>query len=252
VFLVKIGGFDSHASQVETNDTTMGVHATKMYHISAALKAFQQDLKNRGISDKVLTISMSEFGRRINSNGSYGTDHGKGGSVMLFGDKVNAGVFGTNPDMSKNNIDMQFDYRQLYSGILHDWFGVEQTVINQDIFFKDFFNATDENGNALPDVKIISNKITGNKDWLVERFNVSSPFPNPAKYYTSLNINSNIKGIAQLQILDQKGTVVKSMKENLQQGRTELRINTDFLKQGMYYIKIDAQNIHETKKLVIQ
>jgi hypothetical protein len=67
-----------------------------------------------------------------------------------------------------------------------------------------------------------------------------------------LNINSNIKGIAQLQILDQKGTVVKSMKENLQQGRTELRINTDFLKQGMYYIKIDAQNIHETKKLVIQ
>ncbi len=252
VFLVKIGGFDSHADQVESNDTTMGVHATKMYHISAALKAFQQDLKNRGISDKVLTVTMSEFGRRIGSNGSYGTDHGKGGSVMLFGDKVNAGVFGTNPDLSKSNIEMQFDYRQLYSGILHDWFGVEQSVINQDIFFKDFFNAKDEDGSPLPDVKIISDKITGNKDWLVERFNVSSPFPNPAKYYTQLNVHSNIKGIAQLQILDQKGTVIKSMKENLQQGKTEIKINTDFLKQGMYYLKIDAQNIHETKKLVIQ
>lgn len=252
VFLVKIGGFDTHAEQVVSTDTTMGVHATKMYHISAALKAFQQDLKNRGISDKVLTITMSEFGRRIPSNGSYGTDHGKGGAVMLFGDKVNAGIFGTNPDMNKSNIDMQFDYRQLYSGILHDWFGVEQSVINQDIFFRDFFNATDEQGNPLPEVKIISDKITGNKDWLVERYNVSAPYPNPAKDHTYLSITSNSTGNATLQILDQKGAVLKTVKEYLQQGKTEIKLTTDFLKQGMYYVKIDSQNIHETKKLVIQ
>lgn len=252
VFLVKIGGFDTHAEQVEAANTTMGVHATKMYHISAALRAFQQDLKNRGISDKVLTITMSEFGRRIPSNGSYGTDHGKGGAVMLFGDKVNAGIFGTNPDMNKSNIDMQFDYRQLYSGILHDWFGVEQSVINQDIFFRDFFNATDEQGNPLPEVKIISDKITGNKDWLVERYNVSEPYPNPAKDHTYLSITSNSTGNATLQILDQKGAVLKTVKEYLQQGKTEIKLPTDFLKQGMYYVKIDSQNIHETKKLVIQ
>ncbi|MBK6267175.1 DUF1501 domain-containing protein [Marivirga sp. S37H4] len=252
VFLVKIGGFDSHASQVETANTTMGIHATKMYHISAALKAFQQDLKNRGISEKVLTITMSEFGRRIPSNGSYGTDHGKGGAVMLFGDKVNAGVFGTNPDMSKDNIEMQFDYRQLYSGILHDWFGVEQSVINQDIFFKDFFNATDEAGNPLPTVKIISDKITSNKEWLTERYNVSAPYPNPARNFTHIHVNSNTKGTATVEILDQKGAVLKSIKEQLNQGKTEIKVTTDFLKQGMYYLKIESSYIHETKKLVIQ
>ncbi|MFZ6014280.1 MAG: DUF1501 domain-containing protein, partial [Bacteroidota bacterium] len=88
VFLVKIGGFDTHAEQVEKYDPTMGHHAALMYHISTAMNSFQDDLKARGLEDRVLTITTSEFGRRIYSNGSYGTDHGTGGPLFVFGKGV--------------------------------------------------------------------------------------------------------------------------------------------------------------------
>ena len=83
VFLLRIGGFDTHAEQVENYDPTMGVHASQMYHISSAMKAFQDDLKARGLEERVLTMTTSEFGRRIASNGSYGTDHGTGAPVFI-------------------------------------------------------------------------------------------------------------------------------------------------------------------------
>lgn len=61
VFLLRIGGFDTHANQVENYDPTMGVHAAQMHHIASAMKAFQDDLKARGLEEKVLTMTTSEF-----------------------------------------------------------------------------------------------------------------------------------------------------------------------------------------------
>ncbi|GAB3331261.1 DUF1501 domain-containing protein [Marivirga atlantica] len=252
VFLVKIGGFDTHAQQVESYDSTMGTHSTKMYHISAALKAFQKDLKARGISDKVLTITMSEFGRRIPSNGSYGTDHGKGGAVMAFGDKVNAGVFGTNPDMSKSNIDLQFDYRQLYASILHDWFAVEKSVINQDIFFKDFFNATDDNGNTLPEVNMVSDKVTGNTAFIDSRYTVGQPYPNPASDKASITITTISSGKLQYELIDLTGKVMHRGTQNITQGENELIVDTTDLKTGMYHISIKANHINVSRKIIVK
>ncbi len=252
VFLVKIGGFDTHAQQVETYDSTMGNHATKMYHISTALKAFQADLKARGLADKVMTITMSEFGRRIPSNGSYGTDHGKGGAVMAFGERINAGVFGTNPDMSKNNIDLQFDYRQLYASILHDWFEVDQAVINNDIFFRDFFNAKDENGNSLPKVNMISDNVTGNTTFKSARFNVSTPYPNPARNTAYFDVNTNSSSLLTYEIVDISGKIMGSYKKQLQQGENKVSVEVSHLKQGMYHVTFVGNQIKTSKKLVIQ
>jgi uncharacterized protein (DUF1501 family) len=252
IFLVKIGGFDTHAQQVENYDTTMGSHATKMYHITSAIKAFQKDLKNRGISEKVMTITMSEFGRRIPSNGSYGTDHGKGGAVMAFGDKINAGVFGTNPDMNKSNIDLQFDYRQLYAGILHDWFGVEKSIINKDIFFKDFFNATDDQGNQLPDVEIISDKITGNQDFKKQRYQVQNPFPNPSSMLTKVKINTISPETMYVIVIDELGRKYKQITTKLVQGENEISIELSDLKGGIYFLQFQSPHIKETKKIIVQ
>src|SRR5205085_5625639 len=112
VFMVQIGGFDTHADQVEGSDPTMGAHAALMYHISSAMKAFQDDLRDRGIEDRVLTVTTSEFGRRIHSTGSYGTDHGTGGLVFIFGKGAAPGVIGKVPDLNQDNAEMQYDYRQ--------------------------------------------------------------------------------------------------------------------------------------------
>ncbi|MDZ7647888.1 MAG: DUF1501 domain-containing protein [Cytophagales bacterium] len=152
VFLVKMGGFDTHAEQVESYDPTMGQHAALMYHISSAMKAFQDDLKARGLEDRVLTVTTSEFGRRVRANGSYGTDHGTGAPVMIFGKGVQPGVVGVVPDLNKQNVEMQYDYRQVYANLLRDWMLVDEAKINSDIFFKDFINGPKEGavGNYEP------------------------------------------------------------------------------------------------------
>jgi uncharacterized protein (DUF1501 family) len=90
----------------------------------------------RGIEDRVLTVTTSEFGRRISSNGSFGTDHGTGAPLFVFGQGVIPGVIGTNPDLSpeNGNVPMQYDYRQVYANILLDWMGVDKETINNDVF----------------------------------------------------------------------------------------------------------------------
>src|SRR5690606_19655572 len=119
----------------ETYDPTMGHHAALLYHISAAMHAFYEDLKLKGLQDKVMTVTTSEFGRRIDSNGSYGTDHGTGAPIMIFGRGVQPGVLGKVPDLSDNvhNIEMQYDYRLIYANILKDWMGASEEALN-DIF----------------------------------------------------------------------------------------------------------------------
>ena len=62
--------------------------------------AFQRDLASRSLTDHVLLMAWSEFGRRAAENASAGTDHGKGGSVMLVGTGVEPGIHGTRPDLS--------------------------------------------------------------------------------------------------------------------------------------------------------
>ena len=70
-------------------------------------------------------MTMSEFGRRIKSNGSGGTDRGSGAPVMVFGEGVNPGFIGTNPVvpasvLSKEHIAMQHDFRSIYAAVLAD------------------------------------------------------------------------------------------------------------------------------------
>ena len=70
IFPAGLVGFDAHVEQTEAYDAILGVHAALLYHISSAIKAFQDDLKALGLDDRVMTMTFSEFVRRIYSNGS--------------------------------------------------------------------------------------------------------------------------------------------------------------------------------------
>jgi uncharacterized protein (DUF1501 family) len=91
-----------------------------------------------GKSNLVTGMTFSEFGRRIKSNGSLGTDHGAGAPVIFFGAALNtgssaitaqnpvSGMIGSSPNIPLNasvsdQIAMQFDFRQIYSSIMQDW-----------------------------------------------------------------------------------------------------------------------------------
>jgi len=85
VYLVNYGGFDTHAGQVVSTDTTTGTHANLLKVLSDSIAAFQSDMTGLEIEDRVIGMTYSEFGRRIKSNASGGTDHGAAAPLFLFG-----------------------------------------------------------------------------------------------------------------------------------------------------------------------
>lgn len=254
VFLVKMGGFDTHAEQVESYDPTMGQHAALMYHISSAMKAFQDDLRARGLEDRVLTVTTSEFGRRVRANGSYGTDHGTGAPVILFGKGVQPGVVGKVPDMNLHNVEMQHDYRQIYANLLRDWMLVDESKITSDIFFKDFLNGPKEEGagNYEP-LPLASQVISGVQEQFIRsRFNLHDCYPNPASEFTTIKFRVNMANEVGLTLNDSQGRALRTLlKENRGEGEHEVRINVADLPTGIYFYQLKTGFYQETKKLII-
>lgn len=138
VFWVRMGGFDTHASQVSTSDTRLGTHANLLQELSDSIFAFQEDLRLMGIEERVMGMTMSEFGRRIKSNNAVGTDHGTSAPVFVFGAYANPTVLGSNPVIpavvpTNLNLGIEFDYRELYMSVLQNWYclptGTAETVL---------------------------------------------------------------------------------------------------------------------------
>ena len=120
VYYVTLGGFDTHAGQGGDN----GRHAQLMQQLGSSLKAFYDDLKQQGNAERVLTMSFSEFGRRVAQNASGGTDHGTAAPMFLCGPMVKAGVIGNHPsltDLDAGDLKYQIDFRSVYAGILDQW-----------------------------------------------------------------------------------------------------------------------------------
>ncbi len=254
VFLVRIGGFDTHAEQVESYDPTMGAHAALLYHVSAAMKAFQDDLRIRGLEDRVLTVTTSEFGRRIHSNGSYGTDHGTGGPILIFGKHVNPGVFGTNPDMTKDNVEMQFDYRQVYANLLKDWMLVDKNTITNDIFFGNFIDGEnpDEPGMFFEPLPLARDTITGNDSFLDVRFDLADPYPNPAIDSVTITYRVNATVHVLIDITDLHGKAAAIVANSLHEpGEYSKQMALNKLSPGVYVCRMKAGSFEKKKKLVI-
>ena len=140
---------DTHDYQVSTTDKTLGSQATNLTLLSQAIGAFQQDLEAMGKADNVAGMTFSEFGRRIKSNASFGTDHGSAAPVIFFGTALNTsptqvaatqypvpGMIGASPDLPLNatvsqQVPMQFDYRQLYASVMQDWLCMTESEVTQ-------------------------------------------------------------------------------------------------------------------------
>ncbi len=120
VYYVQHGGFDTHAQQGGQN----GRHANLLGQLSQAIKAFYADLKAQENDRRVLTMSFSEFGRRVAQNASQGTDHGTAAPMFLFGPMVRPGVIGDHPsltDLDDGDLKHRIDFRSVYAGILEGW-----------------------------------------------------------------------------------------------------------------------------------
>lgn len=118
VYFVSIGGFDTHANQLQR-------HRQLMSQLSGAMAAFQADLVAHKLDDQVLTMTFSEFGRRPSENVSAGTDHGTAAPLFVMGSQLKGSLFGSAPDLNlKKNKDMTYstDFRSVYSSVIQNWF----------------------------------------------------------------------------------------------------------------------------------
>lgn len=130
VYYASLGGFDTHAGQGGAN----GRHAQLLGQFASSIKAFQDDLKAQGNDGRVLTLTFSEFGRRVSQNASGGTDHGTAAPMFLFGPMVRPGVHGTHPSMSDldgGDLKHTLDFRHVYAGVLEGWMQADAAKILQ-------------------------------------------------------------------------------------------------------------------------
>jgi uncharacterized protein (DUF1501 family) len=118
--------YDTHADQADGLSSALALTA-------ASLRAFQRDLEARGIADRVLVLVWSEFGRRVEENGSRGTDHGAAGTGLLIGSRVRGQMLGQFPGLATldedGNLRSTFDYRSLYASLLEQWFATDAAAV---------------------------------------------------------------------------------------------------------------------------
>jgi uncharacterized protein (DUF1501 family) len=119
IFYVSQGGYDTHTGQRNAQDN-------RLHELADAVKAFTTDLTAIGAFDRVMIMTFSEFGRRVQENGSQGTDHGAAAPMFLIGSKLKTGLLGAEPslapqDLQDGDIKFNTDFRSVYASILQDW-----------------------------------------------------------------------------------------------------------------------------------
>ena len=126
ILYITFGGFDNHAT--ENSD-----HDPLLTNVSAGIKAFFDDLDAHGKAHDVLLMTWSEFGRRVQDNGSNGTDHGTAAAHFVVGNAVRPGIHGNPPNLSSldsnGNRTIENDFRAYYGTILQDWLGADSAAI---------------------------------------------------------------------------------------------------------------------------
>jgi uncharacterized protein (DUF1501 family) len=127
IFYVSQGGYDTHTAQ-------RGGQDGRLKELGDAVKAFTDDLTAMGLFDRVMIMTFSEFGRRVNENGSRGTDHGAAAPMFLVGSKIKSGLLGAEPslapaDLQDGDIKYNTDFRSVYASILQSWLNTPSAPI---------------------------------------------------------------------------------------------------------------------------
>ena len=241
IYMVRIGGFDTHEGQVDTGDKTQGFHSGLLRELNDAILAFMQDLDHLGLSDNVLGMTFSEFGRRIVSNGSNGTDHGSAAPLFVFGNAVAGGVLGSNPVVDsgmnyEDNLEMEFDFRQVYASVLEQWFGADSVKINS-VLYKDF--------DTIPIIG--DDAITTVPTGINQTLNV---YPNPLNGQATIEFLANSSPL-NVEVLDVNGRLVEKVFRGYPNQRS-MRINWNSvnLPKGRYFVIVNQKDNRQVFSVV--
>lgn len=249
LYMVNIGSFDTHAAQVNTGSTETGTHAILLQKVSDAIKAFMDDLKGLGASKRVAGMTFSEFGRRIKSNASNGTDHGAAAPLIVFGDAIQGGVLGKNPTISattsvNDNIPMQYDFRSVYATLLEKWFCVDKATLSA-VMLKDFQSLplVQASTNCMSTSLAQANHLSGE--------NLISNYPNPFTTSTTIKYSSR-GGHVLIQVFNTMGKLMSTVVDNVkEEGTYNINFENQHYSPGVYYARFQNGELQQVRNMLI-
>lgn len=133
---VNIGGWDTHTNQGQIN----GRQGNLLEQVAQGFNALYHDLQDQW--DKLIIVTMSEFGRTSRENGSQGTDHGHACAMFVAGGRVQGGVYNCDPatwspgdlfSARDRYLDRRTDYRAVFAEIFARHFGTSDALLESVI-----------------------------------------------------------------------------------------------------------------------
>jgi len=246
VYMVNMGGFDTHSDQVNADEKEKGQHAVLLKNFSQAVNAFLDELKLQGKADDVIGLTFTEFGRRIASNSSNGTDHGEAFPMILFGNRINPVIRGDNPVIpeevkSSANVPMKIDFRSVYASVLFHWFKLDEMQIT-DILFDKF--------EIFQILKSTVSDNVENKNNTVLK--ITSVFPNPVTQNAEIRFYSN-GDIITLKLYNTEGKVLNILFNGQTTiGNQSVQFSRNGLPSGQYFLVIQNDTARSTFPLSIR
>lgn len=244
VYIVQIGGFDTHDNQALSGETTTGIHSELLKELSDAMCAFQDDLNLLKVSNRVIGMTYSEFGRRIRSNAALGTDHGTAAPLFLFGSCIENQILGDHPIIDTQvgvdeGVPMQYDFRDIYGTILINWLGLNENEVSNVIH---------------PDVQILPlfksgciETTSANQDFQGKGIQIEI-YPNPASSFIDIHFTS-MNGITHISIYDSKGGIIDTNKMEIYSTPSQtMRLNISNYPTGTYFVHLQSKLVNKTKK----
>lgn len=245
IYVVSLGGWDLHSSAVASEtDKLTGAHPTLLSKLSKAIAAFQDDLKLMYKADEVMGFVFTEFGRRIKSNDSLGTDHGTSWPAIVFGSKVNSGIIGGNPVIpaivsKSDNLAMQTDFRSIYAGFYKQWF----SLVDQDV--------TQLLGASFAEIQVIANS-TSTSPALTLNSEKLKLYPNPLSDQATLSFES-AGDWTQIRVYSLNGQLVENLqRQQIPKGYQQIQLNLGFLRQGAYILELQQKISRASVRFVVQ
>jgi uncharacterized protein (DUF1501 family) len=246
VYSVSLSGFDTHSAQVMASDHTKGTHAELLKQVGDAIKAFTEDCAFLRIQNRVIGLCHSEFGRRIKSNNSGGSDHGTAAPVFVFGAPVTGGIVGSTPTLPgtvtvEDNLIMQYDYRSLYTSLLKDWFCVSQNDL-RGIMFRDFQSIPLVTNPNCTSATHEANQLAGKE--------LISNYPNP--FTESTNIKFETDGsFSMIQIFNLSGQIIATPHAGiLPAGEHVINWDSQDLPSGNYYARYQNGDLSQVRAMI--
>jgi uncharacterized protein (DUF1501 family) len=235
VYLTSVAGFDTHANQANS-------HANLLKGVAEAIVAFQNDLELLRVANKVVLMTFSEFGRRVNQNSSGGTDHGTAAPLFVIGKNVSGGIYGKNPDLSdldnSGDIKFKYDFRQLYATLLIDQLEMPADRM-QDVLQRGF--------ETLP---LISTSNFGPRGPLA--FQLEQNYPNPFNPVTTINYSIRTPNSYSLDVYTVAGDRVATLAKGYQEaGNYSVQFNGSNFPSGVYFASIRSGAVKQTIKMLL-